>query len=97
MWLSRIKDQFKAGQYASIGEFVADLRLMLENCYRYNGPGHPVTRKGLRLEQVLPSETIPLNSGFTTPPPRGSFDPHGLSLLSSLTSVPCRCRTVQFP
>ena len=51
MWLNRIKDKFKAGQYDTIGQFAADLRQILVNCYRYNGPNHPVTKKGLRLEQ----------------------------------------------
>lgn len=51
MWLSLIKEKFKKNEYSSIKEFVADMRLVLENCYRYNGPNHPVTKKALRLEQ----------------------------------------------
>lgn len=51
MWLSRIKEKFRNNEYPSIKEFVADMRLVVENCYRYNGPNHPVTKKALRLEQ----------------------------------------------
>merc|ERR1712071_4553 len=53
VWLNLIKDRFKKNLYGSIGEFVADMRLMFENCYRYNGPNHPVTKKALRFEQNL--------------------------------------------
>lgn len=53
MWLSLIKDKFRKNQYSSISDFVGDMRLILENCYRYNGPNHPITKKALRLEQSL--------------------------------------------
>ncbi len=53
MWLSLIKDKFRQNQYTSISDFVSDMRLILENCYRYNGPNHPITKKALRLEQSL--------------------------------------------
>ncbi|KAI9561827.1 hypothetical protein GHT06_012788 [Daphnia sinensis] len=53
MWLKLIKDKFRKNQYSSISEFVGDMRLILENCYRYNGPNHPITKKALRLEQSL--------------------------------------------
>ena len=53
MWLSLIKENFKESRYGSISGFVSDMRLMFENCYRYNGPNHPVTKKALRFEQNL--------------------------------------------
>lgn len=53
MWLSLIKDKFRQNKYNSISDFVSDMRLILENCYRYNGPNHPITKKALRLEQSL--------------------------------------------
>ena len=53
MWLSLIKDKFRQNQYTSISDFFSDMRLILENCYRYNGPNHPITKKALRLEQSL--------------------------------------------
>jgi hypothetical protein len=53
MWLKLIKEKFRKNQYSSISDFVSDMRLILENCYRYNGPNHPITKKALRLEQSL--------------------------------------------
>ena len=53
MWLSRIKEKFRNDNYKVLTEFVADMRLILENCYRYNGPNHPITKKALRLEQCF--------------------------------------------
>ena len=53
MWLNLVKEKFRKNQYNSVSDFVADMRLIMENCYRYNGPNHPVTKKALRLEQSL--------------------------------------------
>ena len=53
VWINGIKDKFRSGEYSTLAEFCDDFRLMLENCYRYNGPGHPITKKGLRLEQCF--------------------------------------------
>lgn len=53
MWLNLIKEKLKKNEYAQLSDFVADMRLVLENCYRYNGPNHPVTKKALRLEQSM--------------------------------------------
>jgi len=41
------------GIYKTITEFVADMRLLLENCYRFNGPDHPISRKAQRIETLL--------------------------------------------
>ena len=48
-----VKEKFDRREYDSITQFVADMRLMLENCYRYNGPDHPISRKGQKLEVML--------------------------------------------
>jgi len=53
MWLNLIKSKFKRNEYSKLNDFVTDMRLLLENCYRYNGPQHPITKKALRLEQCL--------------------------------------------
>lgn len=66
MWLSLVKDKFRQNQYNSISEFVSDMRLILENCYRYNGPNHPVTKKALRLEQSLEQKLALLPSDLRT-------------------------------
>lgn len=62
MWLNLIKENFKENRYKSISEFVSDMRLMFENCYRYNGPNHPVTKKALRFEQSLEQKLVLLPS-----------------------------------
>ena len=41
------------GQYSSITGVVADLRLMLENCYKFNGEEHPISKLAARLEIVI--------------------------------------------
>lgn len=48
-----VKDKFEQRSYSSITEFVADFRLMLENCYRYNGPDHYISKRGQKLETML--------------------------------------------
>lgn len=40
-------------KYRDIKEPIADIRLVLENCYRYNGPDHPITKKALKLETIM--------------------------------------------
>lgn len=44
---------FEKREYKTLNEFVADFRLMLENCYRYNGPDSYISKRGQRLETML--------------------------------------------
>ncbi|KAF0299250.1 uncharacterized protein FJT64_027975 [Amphibalanus amphitrite] len=53
VWLKLIRDRLLSGEYSSLKELFSDLRLMFRNCYRYNGPQHAVTRRALRLEQLM--------------------------------------------
>ncbi|KAM4532357.1 putative bromodomain-containing protein 10 isoform 1-T2 [Fundulus diaphanus] len=53
MCLRRIEEKFVSQEYESITEFVADFRLMLENCYRYYGVDHWVSKQGQKLEIML--------------------------------------------
>lgn len=53
MCLSRVRAGLDARSYAGITEVVRDLRLILENCYRFFGPQHHLTKKALKLETVL--------------------------------------------
>ncbi|KAF2347131.1 Bromodomain [Trinorchestia longiramus] len=53
MWLKKIHEQLLKEEYTNITAVVADIRLMLENAYRFYGPLHSFTKKGLRLEHVL--------------------------------------------
>ncbi|KAH9890905.1 Bromodomain-containing protein [Cubamyces lactineus] len=40
-------------RYNSADEFVADIRLIFSNCLTFNGPEHPVTLMGKRVEAVF--------------------------------------------
>lgn len=53
MWLKKIKEQLLDGKYTTITELVGDIRTMLENAYRYYGPSHSISKKGLRLEHMM--------------------------------------------
>ncbi|XP_068200989.1 uncharacterized bromodomain-containing protein 10-like isoform X2 [Palaemon carinicauda] len=53
MWLKKIKEQLIEGKYTTITELIGDIRTMLENAYRYYGPSHSISKKGLRLEHMM--------------------------------------------
>ncbi|XP_029940998.1 uncharacterized protein KIAA2026 [Salarias fasciatus] len=53
MCLRRMEEKFAGQEYESITEFVTDFRLMLENCYRYHGVDHWVSKQGQKLEVML--------------------------------------------
>lgn len=53
VWLKKILESVEGGKYKGISEVIGDIRLMLENCYRYHGPDHSFTKKGLQLEHIL--------------------------------------------
>lgn len=53
MCLQRMEEKFVRQEYESITEFVADFRLMLENCYRYHGVDHWISKQAQKLEILL--------------------------------------------
>ncbi|XP_077354080.1 putative bromodomain-containing protein 10 [Festucalex cinctus] len=53
MCLRRMEEKFVGLEYQSITEFVADFRLMLENCYRYHGVDHWLSKQAQKLEIML--------------------------------------------
>lgn len=53
MWMKKMRISFEKREYKTLNEFVADFRLMLENCYRYNGPDSYISKRGQRLETML--------------------------------------------
>uniref|UniRef100_A0A3Q3WD16 Bromo domain-containing protein n=1 Tax=Mola mola TaxID=94237 RepID=A0A3Q3WD16_MOLML len=53
MCLRRMEDKFSNQEYETITEFVADFRLMLENCYRYHGVDHWISKQAQKLEIML--------------------------------------------
>ncbi|AWP15293.1 Hypothetical protein SMAX5B_003646 [Scophthalmus maximus] len=53
MCLRRMEEKFSSQGYETITEFVADFRLMLENCYRYHGVDHWISKQAQKLEIML--------------------------------------------
>lgn len=53
MCLKRMEEKFIGQEYETITEFVADFRLMLENCYRYHGVDHWISKQAQKLEVML--------------------------------------------
>jgi hypothetical protein len=49
MDLGTIKRKFDSRQYADPDEFAADLRLVCENCFKYNPPNDPIHMHGKTL------------------------------------------------
>ncbi|XP_062867978.1 uncharacterized protein KIAA2026-like [Trichomycterus rosablanca] len=53
MCLKKIDSKFVKREYGSITEFVADFRLMLENCYRFHGVDNWISKQAQKLELML--------------------------------------------
>ncbi|CAB1441656.1 unnamed protein product [Pleuronectes platessa] len=53
MCLRRMEEKFTSQEYGTITEFVADFRLMLENCYRNHGVDHWISKQAQKLEIML--------------------------------------------
>nr|XP_015193491.1 PREDICTED: uncharacterized protein KIAA2026 homolog isoform X1 [Lepisosteus oculatus] len=53
MWLRRMEEKFINREYETITEFVSDFRLMLENCYRFHGVDHWLSKQAQKLEMML--------------------------------------------
>lgn len=53
MDLSTINTKLENDHYVNADEFEADIRLMFQNCYTYNGPGSDVYNMGKELEKVF--------------------------------------------
>ncbi|KAK2872207.1 hypothetical protein Q8A67_022104 [Cirrhinus molitorella] len=53
MCFGKMDDKFVNREYESITAFVADFRLMLENCYRFHGVDHWISKQAQKLEIIL--------------------------------------------
>lgn len=53
MDLSTIQRKLKNNVYEEASEFKNDVQLMFENCYRFNGDGHIISRFGRKLENLF--------------------------------------------
>ncbi|KAI0786017.1 Bromodomain-containing protein [Abortiporus biennis] len=82
-------------RYYHADEFITDVRLIFSNCLTFNGPEHPITQMGKRIEAVFdkqikqippPEEMKPLVAKklSTPPPPPAAKKP----MRKASTSVP---------
>uniref|UniRef100_A0A6Q2Y2U6 Bromo domain-containing protein n=1 Tax=Esox lucius TaxID=8010 RepID=A0A6Q2Y2U6_ESOLU len=53
MCFRRMEEKFVSRAYETITDFVADFRLMLENCYRHHGVDHWISKQAQKLEIML--------------------------------------------
>ena len=53
MDLGTIKRKLEHNQYATVDDFEADMRLMIDNCLTFNYPGDPVHAMGVEFERVF--------------------------------------------
>ena len=56
MDLSTIRTKLDQGQYENAKEFEADVRLVFQNCYKFNRPGDLIDTAGHQLETVFNTE-----------------------------------------
>jgi transcription initiation factor TFIID subunit 2 len=70
--LGTIKANLVADRYNSIGEFEADVRLMLKNCFTFNAPTTPVEVIGRDLEKAFDLAMVKVRKDAGLPPTAGS-------------------------
>lgn len=81
-WFISVLEKFEEREYETMTEFVTDFRQMLENCYRYNGPDHFVSKRGQKLETMM-EQKLALLSRLVN---------HPSTQLHILYSLPFSCR-----
>ena len=47
-----MKNKTKRNEYKNHSEFMADIDLMRDNCFRYNTEQHPISKVALDLQQL---------------------------------------------
>ncbi|CAL1535556.1 unnamed protein product [Lymnaea stagnalis] len=53
IWMFKMKEKFENLEYKDLTDFMSDFRLMIENCYRFNGPDNFVSKKAQKLETMM--------------------------------------------
>lgn len=56
MDLRTVKEKLDNGQYENAKEFEADIRLIFQNCAKYNGADHPIRHMANELEAIFDSK-----------------------------------------
>ncbi|KAF9954404.1 hypothetical protein BGZ72_004613, partial [Mortierella alpina] len=68
MDVSTIRKKLEADEYDDAGEFEADVRLVLSNCFKFNPAGTPVHEMGRRMEKLFNSKWANRPAPPTPPP-----------------------------
>ena len=50
---SRVGPKRSVSQYANLQEFVDDINLVFENCFKYNGSTHAVSQLAIRVKDAF--------------------------------------------
>ncbi|KAJ1680356.1 hypothetical protein EV182_000138 [Spiromyces aspiralis] len=73
MDLSTVEKKLKSQQYPNVAQFKADLKLVFDNCYLYNGKDSPIGLMAQNLEKVfgnqiqnMPSREEPAHAAVTS-------------------------------
>ncbi|CAH8568730.1 unnamed protein product [Dicrocoelium dendriticum] len=76
MDLSTVRSKLESGQYHSKYEFADDIRLMFNNCYKYNGEDSDVTKVGKLLQSIFEESfaKVPDDESDTAPSPDRPVD-----------------------
>lgn len=69
MDLSTMQHKFNTNQYETAEEFESDVRLMVNNCYKFNPEGSPVNAMGHQLESLFDKKWKDLPATPPSPPP----------------------------
>ena len=56
MDLSTVRSKLTQGQYENAKEFETDIRLIFQNCYKFNGTAHAVSQMAKQLEGVFDNQ-----------------------------------------
>ena len=57
--LTTIERKIQTNEYLDVEGFIADIELMLQNCFTYNPPNHPVHIMGRSVEKAFRSNHLP--------------------------------------
>ncbi|KER34098.1 hypothetical protein T265_00273 [Opisthorchis viverrini] len=85
MDLSTGKTKLVAGQYHSKYEFADDIRLMFNNCYKYNGEDSDVAKVGKLLQAIFEESfvKVPDDESGVVPSPDRSIDQNLYQLIQN--------------
>uniref|UniRef100_A0A0A9X7W9 Bromo domain-containing protein n=1 Tax=Lygus hesperus TaxID=30085 RepID=A0A0A9X7W9_LYGHE len=56
MWLNEVRRKIECGEYEGLHDFVADLHLILYNCYKFWGETHRISFRGYIIEHKIETQ-----------------------------------------